>query len=140
MASLTDRQQSRQRLDGVFHRLLDRFVPADESVPLKGRTFREWEDQADQFDREMTAAFLEELAALDSSARGDSGGCCPHCGSERVYLVKGGERKTELQTKHGRVVLEQQQCRCRSCDRTFSPSGSRLGPAVSGAGFVAEGG
>jgi hypothetical protein len=128
MAALTDRQQARERLRDVLEKLLDRFIPGAEAKPLLGRTFREWEDQADTFDREMTAAFLEELASLDGAAQAAEGGCCPHCGSDRVYLVK-GSHSTELQTKHGRVVLQQQQCRCRACDRVFSPSGSGMGSA-----------
>ena len=139
MAALTDRQQARERLRGILEELLDRFIPAQESKPLRGRTFREWQEQADTFDRQMTAAFLEERAALDSAALAQSGGRCPHCGSDRVYLVK-GTHATELQTKHGRVVLAQQQCRCRACDRTFSPSGPRVGPADRGAAVVAQGG
>ena len=136
MGALTDRQQSRDRLRGVLEELLERFIPSDESKPLRGRTFREWEDHADVFDREMTAAFLEELAALDQAAKVEGSGRCPHCGSDRVYLVK-GSHSTELQTKHGRVVLEQQQCRCRACDRVFSPSGPGVGPADGGTAALA---
>ena len=124
MAALTDRQSARLRLRGILEGLLDRHIPSDESKPMKGQTFREFEDQADEFDRELTAAFLEELASLSPAAQAKQSGCCPHCGSDRVYLVKGSGRKTELQSKHGIVVIAQQQCRCRSCDRTFSPSGS----------------
>src|ERR1700691_1488259 len=122
MASLTDRRQARERLRGVLEGLLERFIPSEESKPLRRRTFRGWEDQARVFDREMTAPLLEELASLDQAAQVQKAGHCPHCGSQRVYLVE-GSHPTELQTKHGRVVLQQQQCRCRACDRTFSPSG-----------------
>lgn len=139
MAALTDRQSARTRLEGILEALLNRFIPADESKPMKGQTFREFEDQADEFDRQLTAAFLEELAALSPGAQANQGGCCPHCLSDRVYLIKGKPRQTELQSKHGIVVLAQQQCRCRSCDRTFSPSGPRLGPADAGADVHAQG-
>jgi len=108
----------------VLAGLLDRYIPADEATPLRGQTFREWEDQADEFDRELTGAFLEELAGLSVAARVERPGPCPHCGAIQTYLVKGSARPTELRTKHGQVVIAQQQCRCRSCDRTFSPSGS----------------
>lgn len=124
MAKLTDRQSSRERLQNILTGLLNRFIPADESRPMTGQTFREFEDQADEFDRELTAAFLEELALLSPAAQAQTPGGCPHCGSDRVYLVKGEPRQVEVQSKHGVVVLAQQQCRCRSCDRTFSPSGS----------------
>ena len=139
MAALTDRQTSRERLEKVLRGLLDRFIPADESVPMKGTTFRDFEDQADQFDRQLTSAFLEEVAALSEAARVTHAGLCPHCASDRVYLVK-HTRQTELRSKHGMVVLAQQQCRCRSCDRTFSPSGAGVAVADAGADVHAQGG
>jgi hypothetical protein len=123
MAALTDRQQARARLVEVFQEALDRVIPADEAVPLKGRTFREWEDQADEFDRAVTAALLEERAALEANARVETGGRCPRCSSTRLYLIA-GQRKREVQTPHGVVALEQQSVRCRSCGTTFSPSGA----------------
>ena len=107
----------------VFEALLDRHIPADESVPLKGGSFREWEDQADQIERELCPAFLEERAALEHNAHIQNPGRCPHCGSDRVYLIT-QVRKSELRTVHGPVVMDKQSCRCRSCDRAFSPSGS----------------
>jgi hypothetical protein len=140
MAALTDRQSSRARLRGILETLLDRHIPSDESKPMRGQTFREFEDQADEFDRALTAAFLEELAALSVAAQTRESGCCPHCGGDRVYLVKNSGHKTELQSKHGVIVLAQQQCRCRSCDRTFSPSGPRLGAADTGEDVHAQGG
>lgn len=124
MAALTDRRQARERMQKVLSELLDRYIPADEATPLRGQTFRAWEDQADVFDQELTGAFLEELAGLSASAAMDKPGACPHCSATNTYLVKGVSRKTELRSKHGTVVIAQQQCRCRSCDRTFSPSGS----------------
>ena len=123
MAALTDRQAARERLTRMFEALRDRLIPADESVPLKGGTFREWEDQADQIERGLCPAFLEERAALESNARVERAGRCPHCGSDRVYLIH-GHHKSELRTPHGEVVMEQQSCRCRSCDRAFSPPGA----------------
>ena len=122
MAALTDRRAARERLMRLAERMVDRLIPADESVPLRGGTFREWEEQADELERTLCPAFLEERAALEGHARAGDGGRCPHCGSDRVYLVR-GRRKVELRTPHGPAVTEQQSCRCRSCDRTFSPSG-----------------
>jgi DNA-directed RNA polymerase subunit RPC12/RpoP len=137
MSALKDRQQARQRLEAVFEGLLDRYVPADESIALRGRTFREWEDQADEFDQEMTGALLEELATLDESACADQAGRCPHCGSMRLYRIEPADQ-VEIRSKHGPVVLPRQRCRCRSCDRVFSPSGARLGFA-DGSEVIAEG-
>jgi hypothetical protein len=139
MPARTTRKAARERILRAVLAELDRVIPEDESLPLRGRTFREWEDQADRFDRTVTAILLEERAALDASAQVKDGGRCPHCGSQRVYLEKNRPRKTEVQTPHGKVVLERQSCRCRSCDRTFSPSGPGLGPAGSDADALAQG-
>jgi len=136
MSALTNREQARARLHKVFEGLLDRYVPADESVPMRGCTFREWEDQADEFDQQMTGALLEALAGLDDAAEVEEAGRCPHCSSDRVYLAK-DSRQVEVQTKHGLVVLQRQTCRCRACNRSFSPSGAIMGIA-NGSGPVPE--
>ena len=132
MSTLTDRQRARERLNHVFQAILDKMVPADESVPLPGgRQFVEWEDLADEVDRTLVPVFLEERAALDAAAQADCGGRCPHCHSDRVYLIKAA-RQTEVQTPHGVVVLTKQSCRCRQCGRSFSPSSAGLGSARGG--------
>ena len=84
MSARTTRQEARQRLQQVFDGLLERYVPRDETIPLRGQTFREWEDQADEFDQEMTGALLEELANLDQAAQpmGRTGPARP--GGDRV--------------------------------------------------------
>ena len=139
MAALTDRQKARERLDRVFRSILDKMVPADEAVPLPGgRKFVEWEDLADEIDRTLVPVFLEERAALEASAHADCGGRCPYCHSDRVYLIKEA-RKTEVQTPHGVVVLNKQSCRCRQCDRSFSPSRAGLGSSSRSESF-AQGG
>ena len=138
MSALTDRQKSRERLSEVFQSILDKMVPADESVPLPGSKFVEWEDLADEVDRTLVPVFLEERAALEASAQAQSGGRCPHCSSDRVYLIKQAS-KVEVITPHGPVVLYKQRCRCRQCGRSFSPSRAGLGPAGRG-GVVAQGG
>jgi hypothetical protein len=138
MSALTDRQKARERLSQVFQSILDKMVPANESVPLPGKKFIEWEDLADEVDRTLVPVFLEERAALEASAQADCGGRCPHCSSDRVYLIPQAG-KVELITPHGPVVLHKQRCRCRQCGRSFSPSGAGLGPAGRGES-VAEGG
>jgi hypothetical protein len=138
MSALTDRQKARERLSQVFQSILDKMVPADESMPLPGKKFVEWEDLADEVDRTLVPVFLEERAALEASAQAEGGGCCPHCGSPRVYLIR-QVSKVEVITPHGSVVLHKQRCRCRQCGRSFSPSGAGLGPAGRG-GTVAQGG
>jgi hypothetical protein len=131
MAALTDRQKARERLSQVFQSILDKMIPADEAVPLAGSKFVEWEDLGDEVDRTLVPVFLEERAALHASAQADCGGRCPHCHSDRVYLIK-QVAKVEVLTPHGPVVLHKQRCRCRSCDRSFSPSRAGLGSAERG--------
>ena len=128
MAALTDRQKARERLSQVFQSILDKMIPADEAVPLAGRKFVEWEDMGNEVDRTLVPVFLEERAALEASAQADCGGRCPYCQSDRVYLIK-RVGKVEVLTPHGVVVLNKQRCRCRSCDRSFSPSRAGLGSA-----------
>lgn len=139
MAALTDRQKARERLGQVFQSILDKMIPADEAVPLAGSTFVEWEDLGDEVDRSLVPVFLEERAALEAAAHADCGGRCPHCQSDRVYLIK-RVGKVEVLTSHGVVVLNKQRCRCRSCDRSFSPSRAGLGVAGGGQPLAQGGG
>jgi len=46
MPARTTRQEARARILGAFTAQLDRMIPEDESVPLKGATFADFEDQA----------------------------------------------------------------------------------------------
>lgn len=139
MPALTDRQKARERLSQVFQSILDKMIPADEAVPLAGKKFVEWEDLGDEVDRTLVPVFLEERAALEASAQADCGGRCPHCHSDRVYLIKQAG-KVEVLTPHGPVVLNKQRCRCRSCGRSFSPSRAGLGPAGGGESLAQGGG
>jgi len=58
MSALTDRQKARERLSQVFQSILDKMIPADNSVPLEGRKFVEWEDQGDELARTMVPVAL----------------------------------------------------------------------------------
>ena len=51
MPARTTRQQARERIQKMMNEALDRMIPPDDSAPLKGSTFRYWEDQAAQFRR-----------------------------------------------------------------------------------------
>jgi hypothetical protein len=139
MPSRTNREQARQRLDAIYQSLRDKLIPADESVPLEGGKFIDWEDQADELEKQLCAAFLEERAALAAAAQVDCGGRCPHCGSDRVYLIRQAS-KVEVLSPHGPVVLYKQRCRCRACNRSFSPSGAGLVDADRGGADAASGG
>ena len=121
MPARTTRKEARERLIKTMLAAVDRIIPEDESLPLKGVTFGEWEDQADAFKRAVIPTLLEERAALQDSARVEKGGHCPHCGSDSVYLEKPTTRPETL-SPDGPVVIEKQHCRCRTCGGSFSPS------------------
>jgi DNA-directed RNA polymerase subunit RPC12/RpoP len=131
MSALTDRQKAREKLSQVFQSILDKMIPADNSVPLEGRKFIDFEDQGDEVIHSLIPVFLEERAALDAAAQADMGGRCPYCQSTRIYLIK-QIGQVEVLTPHGPVVLKKQRGRCRECDRSFSPSRARLGDADRG--------
>jgi len=126
MSARTTRQAARQRMRAVFNEALDRMIPADETQPLRGGTFLEWEDQADQFKQEVVGCLLEERAALDASAQREAEdlGRCPHCGSDRLYLQRGEPKNKTIRSPAGEVVLSEQSVRCRGCGKSFSPSAS----------------
>ena len=123
MAARADREAARERIRKAFEAGLDRAIPREESVPLKGTRFIDFENQADELKRALLPTFLEERAALDSRAAAEEPGLCPHCGSARVYLEK-ASRQVEVTSRDGPVVLTKQDCRCRACNGSFSPSGS----------------
>lgn len=124
MPARTTRQEARQRLRAAFEKAMEQVIPEDESKPLKGRTFLEWEQQADAFDQTVTTTLLEERAALEESALIEAGdlGCCSHCGSKRLYLQQAEANNRSILTPHGEVVVGLQSIRCRACGRSFSPS------------------
>jgi hypothetical protein len=126
MAGRLTRQEARERLDQVYGQLKDRLVPLDENQPVKDGNFWEWEELADEFDRDMTGALMEVLSGLSSKATLEEPGVCPHCGKgDARWLEEEGQR--ERQSNHGNVVISRQVARCRSCGRSFSPSGTGLG-------------
>lgn len=125
MAARTTRDEARAKIRAAFEKALDQVIPADDRHPLRGRTFGEWEDQADVFDQAVTGTLLEERAALEDTATVACGalGRCPRCGSDRLYLQRGDPKNKAIRSPHGEVVLGHQSVRCRACGRSFSPSG-----------------
>jgi hypothetical protein len=127
MSARTTRQDARQRIIQSFMDSLDRIIPPEESSPLRGKTFLDWENQADALRKAVIPTLLQERAALDDGAEVSVGGCgvCPRCASDRIYLDHGGRvTQKEIISPHGPVVVSTQQCRCRKCGRSFSPSGA----------------
>lgn len=121
MPARRTRQEARERITQVFQAELDRMIPPDASAPLKGRKFIEWEDQVARIRQALLPVILEERSALEENAEVESGGHCPYCQSDAVYLKKQTTR-TEVLSPDGRVVIEKQHCRCRNCGGSFSPS------------------
>ena len=123
MAARSTRQEARARILSAFSAQLDRLIPEDESVPLKGATFADFEDQTEALAQAALPVVLEERAALESNAEVETAGRCPHCGSQGVYLEK-AVTQPEVRSRYGPVVLYKPHARCRSCGGSFSPSGS----------------
>ena len=123
MAARSTRQEARARILSAFSAQLDRLIPEDESVPLKGATFADFEDQTEALAQAALPVVLEERAALESNAEVETAGRCPHCGSQGVYLEK-AVTQPEVRSRYGPVVSYKQHARCRSCGGSFSPSGS----------------
>ena len=129
MSARTTRQQARARVMATFSASLERMIPANESVPMRGATLLDFENQVEALIRDVAPMLLEERAALEPNARAEEGGRCPHCASERVYRMDDQPRPMAWCSPHGVVDLPQQSFRCRSCGRTFSPSSAGLGVA-----------
>ena len=123
MPARTTRPAARARILAAFRAQLDQIIPEDESVPLQGATFADFEDQAESLAQTALPVVLEERAALEPNAEVQTAGRCPHCGSEGAYL-ENEVTQPEVRSLHGAVVLTKQHARCRSCGGSFSPSGS----------------
>jgi hypothetical protein len=121
MPARRTRQEARERITQVFQLELDRIIPPDGSTPLKGRKFVDWEDQVARIRQALLPVILEERSALEDNAEVKSGGHCPYCQSDSVYLEKQTTR-TEALSPDGKVLIEKQHCRCRNCGGSFSPS------------------
>lgn len=126
MAGKMTREEAREHVLEMVRQVLDKHIPEDPSKPVKDGKFWEWEEMADAFDREVTGSFIEALSQLSGQAQVDHPGACPFCGCKRVRWL---EEKTqrERQSQHGEVVVPRQVARCRSCGRSFSPSGAGVG-------------
>ena len=127
MPAMTTRQEARERLLKTALSAIDRLVPADESVPLRGSTFADFENQSYEVGDAILTAMMEERAKLARCASVEVPGLCPHCGSNRTYLEdKGASTQQEIRSPSGPVLIAKQGARCRACDGSFSPSTPRL--------------
>ena len=119
------RQQVLEQLRAKFDAALEKVIPADESQPLRGRTFSDFEDQVEEASRTVAVEMLQRRAELDAMAWEENPGLCPHCDSDRVYLEKQTTAR-EFRSPAGLVKIRVQNCRCRACNGSFSPSAPRL--------------
>jgi hypothetical protein len=127
MPATTSRQEARERLLKTALSAIDRLVPADENVPLRGSTFADFESQSYEVSDAILTAMMEERAKLQGNAVVAGPGLCPHCGSNRTYLEdKGASLNQEIRSPSGPVLIAKQGARCRACDGSFSPSTQRL--------------
>jgi hypothetical protein len=123
MPALTQRRQARARIEEAYQTALAEVIPSDEATPLRGKTFIDFEDQVYAAGRKVMTVAMEERAKLDAAAWQEKPGCCPHCGSDRVYLEK-EQTLREFLSPVGPLQVRLQNCRCRACDGSFSPSAS----------------
>jgi len=131
MAATTDRRAARERLVALALQEVDRLIPLDEKVALRGQYMADFEDQADELDRTLVSAFLRERIALSGASEVQVVGRCPHCHSDRVYLERWSSM-VDVLTPHGSVPLKKQHASCRACGLAFSPSGARPADADRG--------
>jgi len=123
MPATTTRQEALERICKTFHDALERMIPADENQRLQGNTFRDFELQAQEVKAALIPTLLEERTRLTDSAEVKDAGCCPHCGSLRTQWAS-APTQNEIRGPDGVMVIAKQHGRCRSCGRSFSPSGS----------------
>lgn len=131
MPATQTRSAARQRILDVTSRALDKVIPPDEGMALRGKTFSDFEDQVEEVGRALMTTLLEERAALDATAWLERPGRCPRCDSDRVYLEKQVTVK-EVLSPAGPLQVRLQHCRCRACNGSFSPSGQGLATAHRG--------
>jgi hypothetical protein len=126
MPARTTRKEARARLLRTIMAAVDRIIPEDESRPLRGSTFADWEDQTDAFKQAVIPTILEERSALEANAEvaPEQLGRCPFCGSDSVRLRTDPIATPEVITPDGPAAIPVQRCRCRQCGRSFSPSAS----------------
>lgn len=65
MPARRTRQEARSRILATFQAQLDRMIPEDEAIPLKGSMFIDFEDQVEDLARAGSPVALEERAWLE---------------------------------------------------------------------------
>jgi hypothetical protein len=122
MPARTTRQEARQRALNASTASLERIVPPDASVPLRGSTFRDREDRVAQMRAAVLPTVLGERAALEPDARVEDAGHCPHCGSDSTYLERPTTRP-EVLSPDGPALVERQHGRHRGGRQAVQQAG-----------------
>ncbi len=84
MPAITTRQEARERLLKTALSAIDRLVPADQSVPLRGSTFADFENQSYEVGDAILTAMMEERAKLGRSASVNEPGPCQNLIADRI--------------------------------------------------------
>lgn len=87
------RRAARERILQTLQVALDHRIPADDSRPLKGSRFIDFENQAETLDRQVIPVVLEERGTRYTGAKVGLPGPRPHCGSPRVSLQAGRRKR-----------------------------------------------
>ncbi|MGD8452271.1 MAG: hypothetical protein PVJ57_10675 [Phycisphaerae bacterium] len=69
MPARTTRGEARARVLAAFAAQLDRVIPTDETIPLKGATFADFEDQVETLAQATLPLALAERATLADNAQ-----------------------------------------------------------------------
>ena len=113
MPARTTRQEARDRLLKTMLAALDRIIPADESKPLRGTTFGNWEDQTDAFKRAVLVIGMDggrwqsrdKDAATDSRWREDKVLLPGQRLADRVGRNRGGRQAVQQAREGDGTVL-----------------------------------
>ena len=110
---MTVNADMKRRIDDLMRELAEEFEELPESdEPL----ITQIEDWAIAIGDAVTSGAMKQK--LESQPT-DNGGNCPTCG--RPGLRKGPRRRT-LQTRRGDVSIEEIECYCSHCRKSFFPS------------------
>jgi hypothetical protein len=101
-------------------------LAAEEGEGLDDALFDEIEDRACEVSDACMQQFAEALIQRQAakSVGGSAGPKCPHCGGPGQNT---GQRRREILTRRGPVNLDEPECYCRKCRRSFFPSDASVG-------------
>ena len=101
MPALKTRRAARERLLRPLQVEVGRRIPADESIPIKGSTFLDFQNMAVKACNEFYTVLPEKCVALSGQAQSvSSPGRCRHCSSPRVRQIDPG-KPTKVRTPGG---------------------------------------